>query len=97
MRYNLDDILRMDNFDNLSKYEMIEVIHALKDNLKYYKYQRDHHQDTLNNTINGLKNEIQLLNSKVDTVNKQNSNILKKVFKPLTIMERIKGKIDINK
>lgn len=97
MRYSIDDIMRMDNFDSLSKYDMIDTIFALKNELKHYKYQRDSHQDNLNNNINALKLEIQNLNAKIDTINTYNSNYKKKIFKPLTLMERIKGKIDVNK
>ena len=97
MNYTINDILLMDNFDNISKKDMIEIIHALKYDLKYYKFQRDTYQDTLTNTINGLKIEIQNLNTQIETLNKYNGNLSKKIFKPLTLMERIKGKIDINK
>lgn len=97
MRYTINDILLMDNFDNVSKSDMIEIIHALKYDLKYYKFQRDTYQDTLTNTINGLKIDVQQLNNQIETLNKYNSNLNKKIFKPLTFMERIKGKIDINK
>lgn len=97
MKYTINDILLMDNFDNISKSDMIEIIHALKYDLKYYKFQRDTYQDTLTNNINGLKLDIQQLNTQIETLNKYNSNLNKKIFKPLTLMERIKGKIDINK
>lgn len=97
MRYTSDELFLLDNFDNLSKNEMIEIIKYLRNDLKYYKLQRDNTHDNLSNANKLLAIEVQQLKNQIETINGYNKNLSKQLMKPLTLIERIKGKIDINK
>lgn len=97
MRYTSDELFLLDNFDNLSKTEMIEIIKYLRNELKYYKLHRDNSHDVLSNANKLLSIEVQELKNKIETINGYNKNLSKQLIKPLTLIERIKGKIDINK
>lgn len=90
----VDDILRYNNFDKLSKNELLEIIMTLSNELKYHKYKKDKIYDELNTKINILNSQIQSEKKEIDRLTTVNNNYRNKIVRGLTFWERIKGRID---
>lgn len=93
MNYSLEELLLIDDFSRFSQKEVLEIIKDLKFNLKYYKFQKDSDREKLINTLSELKTEISELKKHIDFLKKANANISKNISRPLTLKERILGKI----
>lgn len=92
---SIDDILRKDNFNDLSNNQLLEVILILRNDLKYYKYRRDNSQEQNTTHINVLKSQIEHEKKEVERLKQVNNNYRNKIVRPLTLWERIKGRIDL--
>lgn len=93
----LNEILQIDNFSNFSKQELLEIISILQNDLKYYNIKKEKQLNSLNTIINSLKHQIYELETKLKRQTEISSNYKKKLINKLSILERIKGKIDLSK
>lgn len=93
--WSIDEILRKDNFNDLSKNDMLEIILILRNDLKYYKYRKDANHEQVAGTIRTLKSQLEQKTVEADRLKQSNDNIRNKVLRPLTFWERIKGRIDL--
>jgi len=93
--WSIDEILRKDNFNDLSKNDMLEIILVLRNDLKYYKYRKDANHEQVAGTIRTLKSQLEQKTAEVDRIKQSNDSIRNKVMRPLTFWERIKGRIDL--
>lgn len=94
--YNLDEILRIDNFEHLSQTQMLEIITILRNELKYQLYKKDYNAGTIQNQINTIQTELfqsKELNGKYKDVIKRFN---KMYGRKLTFKERLFGKINNN-
>ena len=90
-----DEILRRDNFDDLSKNDLLDIILILRNELKYYKYRRDANTDQVAGAIRTLKAQLETEKAETARLKQVNQNYRNKIVRPLTIWERIKGQIDL--
>jgi len=93
--WSIDEILRKDNFNDLSKNDLLDIILILRNDLKYYKYRKDANHEQVAATISSLKSQLEQKTVEVVKIKQSNDNIRNKVMRPLTILERIKGRIDL--
>lgn len=93
--WTINELLQNDNFKDLSKNELLEIVYILRNDLKYYKYRKDAGQEQLSILINTLKSQIETLKIETTRLNKVNCNYRNKLVNPLSLMERIKGQIDL--
>lgn len=93
----LEDILRRTNFDNLSRDELIYICFVLQDEVKKLqsinkqKITKEYHE------LNKSRSEYSNLLNKYNEANKMKNALLKKLNIPLTLKERLNGKLDIKK
>lgn len=92
----IDDILRIDNFNNFSRDELFEIINLLKHDLKYYKFHKDQNIQRLENCISTLNNKIVELDIMLNRQKDINNNFRKIIVRKLTFVERLTGKINLN-
>lgn len=90
-----NEILHLDNFDDLSRLELLEIIKILCNDLKYLKYRKDSGQEQLNTLVGSLRAQIEFDKKESTRLKQVNTNFRNKIIQPLTIMERIKGRIDL--
>lgn len=93
---NIEEILRNDDYNNFNKADLLDIILILRNDLKYHKYRKDNAYEQMNSTIATLKNQIQqekIENARLSQINKNFHNTF---ARRLTIMERIKGQIDLS-
>ena len=93
--WTINDILHRDNFNDLNKNELLEVILTLRNDLKYYKYRKDTGHDQLATIITTLKGQIAAEKAETARLKQVNSNYRDRIMGQLTIWERIKGRIDL--
>jgi len=93
--WTINEILHNDNFNNFSKTELLEVIHILRNDLKYYKYRKDAGNEQLVTLINSLKAQIDFEKKETARLKQVNLNYHNKIVRPLTFWERIKGHLDL--
>ena len=92
---SIDYILRMENFNNLSQKDLLEIIEVLRNDLKYFKYKRDQNYNEAQSTINILKNQILLEKQEIEKLKQINSNYRNKIIHKLSLKERILGRLDL--
>jgi hypothetical protein len=90
-----EELLRMENFKDLSKNDLLDIIEILRNDLKYYKYRKDANHEQVAGTIRSLKSQLEHQKLELSKVKESNNNIRNKVLRPLTFWERIKGRIDL--
>lgn len=100
LKGNIHDLLLIDNFENLTHAELCELIRIYKDYIKSNVNPRDNNSTIreLGNTVNKLNVEINKLKLELDKANKlkQNyKNLYNTLTRKLTLLERIKGKINL--
>ena len=100
----LDLILQTHNFNSFSKDELIEVIAYLKLELKKYRtielnqyQQQQTYYNTVQTQLNKKTFECQNLQDQLDKISVQRNNLYNKLSQPLTMKERITGKIDLKR
>ncbi len=96
MTLNTDDILRIDNFEQFNKQELLEIINILQNETKFHKYRKDESLDTLQSTINVLNTQINELNNHLGKVKQANMAFKTLFVRDLTIKERLTGKINLS-
>ena len=79
----------------MSKNDLLDIILILRNDLKYYKYRKDANHEQVAATISSLKSQLEQKTVEVVKIKQSNDNIRNKVMRPLTILERIKGRIDL--
>lgn len=93
---SIDEILRMPDFEKFSKGELLEIVYAMQQELKYYKYHKDRVIDELNSHLNIAREKNIEYKNKLDIALKTNKKFSQHLFKKLTIKERLRGFIDVN-
>jgi hypothetical protein len=93
MVYTLDDIQRLDKFNDLSQRELIELIEILRNELKFQMYKRDNSQFSVQNNINVLENKLNECVSLNEKYKKSIQHYFKMYDRKLTFKERLFGKI----
>lgn len=93
--WSTDEILRRDNFNDLSKNDLLDIILILRNDLKYYKYRKDSNHEQISNVISTLKAQLEQERMELIRVKGANTNFHNKIMRPLTVWERIKGRIDL--
>lgn len=94
--YSLDDIMRIDNFDNLTVTQLLEIINTIKNDLKNIKYRRDLVHDKLQLSIDELTYKLNEQTVLIDKYKTVISNYHKMYDRKLTFKERVMGKINNN-
>lgn len=97
MRWTINDILHNDNFNDLSKNDLLEIIIILRNDLKYYKYRSDSGHEQLNIMIKTLTTQIASERNDTILLKQVNKNYYGKLVGRLTLWERINGRIDLRK
>lgn len=90
---NIDVILHMDKFDDLSKNNMLDIIHILKNELKYLKYRNEGYFTTYIDKIKLLENKEYILRQELERLKEVNNNYRSYFSKKLSLRERITGRI----
>lgn len=93
--WSTDDILRMENFGDLSKTQLLEIIAILRNDLKYHKYRKDHNLEQSYAVISSLNSQLDAGKKEFERIKQSNVNFYSKINRPLTLWERIKGRIDL--
>ena len=95
--WTTDDILRTDDFGTVPHSELLDIILVLRTDLKYHKYKKDYQLEQLQSTINVLQGQKTEKEKEVERLKAAIGNFHKKIGGRLSIMERIKGRIDLSK
>lgn len=92
---NISDIINNNtSAGSLTRHQCIEVINEL---IKLYKHQLNYHDDTniLNTQITNLNAELNRITQELNKSIEMNKHLNTVLFKPLTVKERLTGKIDL--
>lgn len=96
MNFSFNDILANNiNIDRLSKNDYISIINVLVSNYKILLL--DKSNNVYINEINSLSNQLKIQNNDLFELNENYKTLASKLTKPLTLNERINGKIDLKK
>lgn len=93
----LEDILKIDNFNNLSKDELIYICRALQNETKTLKNINSSKTNQEFFELNKIRNQLNELKTKYDNLDVSSKRLYKKLNVPLTFKERLSGKLDIKK
>jgi len=93
--WSTDDILRTENFNDLSKSQLLDIISVLRNDLKYHKYRRDVAQEQSQTLITSLNAQLVAEKKDFERIKQSNVNFYNKISRQLTLWERIKGRIDL--
>ncbi len=93
---NIDDILRIDNFDGLPYIKLLEIINALKTDLKHEKYLKKNEYEELFHKLNMIQTQLNAKTIETDKYKKTINNYHNILKRNLTFKERLFGKINID-
>lgn len=93
--WTIDDILRNENFSGLGQQDLLEIISSLRQDLKYHKYRKDSAHEQLRTTIDAMRAEANAKNIELDRLKAVNDNFHRSLGRPLTLWERLSGRLDI--
>lgn len=93
----LDEMMRRTNFNNISRDNLVMICHTLQDQVKFLQSINNQKIDKDYHTINKLQNELNIITAKYEKTKEIKNRIFKKLNVPLTIKERVTGKLDITK
>lgn len=100
----LYEMMRLSNYNNLSKDEMINICNVLRDEVKLLQSINSQKNDKDYNTINKMQNELNTKQKEIDNLSEKlkrngitSKSLIKSLLKPLSFKERLSGKFRISK
>jgi len=93
----IEDILKINNFNNLSRDELMQICRILQNETKLLKNINNQKIHKHFYELNKTKQELNNLTLKYNKLNEQYKRLYKKLNVPLNYKERLSGKLNIAK